>query len=96
MNTKEAKIVGATLTQPTKQITGLVKIELRLDSVYYTWSVLDEEAKVLATGDRLLARESISRHKNPFEFTLDHAVQAIRTYRVGNIKQFAIKDVVWG
>lgn len=84
---KEIKISGTySFGNKTGPFTGTLTIEERENLIYYTWNLRDNEGKLLAGKGMPVAFQQIPLGQDKFEFSMKHALEGIRKYRIGREK----------
>ena len=63
--------------------TGIVTFDEREDSIYYSWSLSDEQGNNLGGKSRPIAFQQIPVGQDILEFSKAHAVEGIRKFRIG-------------
>src|SRR6185436_14130699 len=67
---------------------GHITVELRNDSVYYTWKVQAPEGMFLGEKSQPVSLRAIPAGQEPLAFALEHAVAGINKYRVNRVPCF--------
>src|SRR6516164_1623982 len=81
--------------RPGIYFRGIIKLELRVDCVYYTWRLEAEDGEFLGYLARPVSKKIVPEGSDSFEFALAHAIEGIRRYRFGRVRPFEIQSWEW-
>jgi hypothetical protein len=80
---KQIEISGTyKLDNKTDSFTGTVTLDERDDSIYYSWTLLDEKGKSIAGKSLNVAFQQIPHGHDKFEFSKAHAIEGIKNFRI--------------
>jgi len=84
---KQIQISGIyKLDNKTDSFTGTVMFDERDNSIYYSWTLLDEKGKSIAGKSLNVAFQQIPEGYDKFEFSKTHAIEGIKNFRIGREK----------
>jgi hypothetical protein len=84
---KEINIFGIyRLGNKTEPFSGKITFDERERSIYYSWTLMNEDGKLVAGKSLNVAFQQIPAGRDRFEFSKEHAIEGIRKYRIGREK----------
>jgi hypothetical protein len=84
---KQIQISGTyKLDNKTDSFKGTVTVDERENSIYYSWTLFDEDGKSIGAKSLNVAFQQIPVGHDRFEFTKAHAIEGIREFRIGREK----------
>ena len=95
MQTRQAMVFGMLRHRPGVLFHGQFNFELRPDRVYYTWRMETDDGEWLCTVSRPVSLRLIPEDQNAFDFSLNHAVDGLRRYRINQEHLFKVTRWEW-
>ena len=93
MKSRRAIVRGTHLARPGRSaFTAEIELELRKDSIYYTWTAKLADGSWLATVSQPVSFRAMPADEDRFEFALSHATENIRRYRIDREHQFFVAE----
>lgn len=80
---------------PGKKFHGTIEIERRDGCMYYVWRLQDDQGEFLAQVGQSVSFCVIPDGQDPFEYTLSHAIEGLRRYRIGRKRSFDVVHTEW-
>lgn len=84
---KQIQISGTyKLDNKTDSFTGTVTFDERENSIYYSWTLFDEDGESIGGKSLNVAFQQIPAGQDRFEFAQAHAIEGIKEFRIGREK----------